>query len=141
MQPTRIAIQVGVAYGSNTRLVHKVLLECAEGHNWVVKRPEPRVRFRNFDDSSLKFELLVYTNNMFRKGKLQSDIRFLIDKKFRDNNIIIPFPQRDLHIKSSGVWAENLPVSSEDDDEQEKAVFGKSKDDSIEKDDSSKGKE
>ena len=98
MQPTRVSIPVGVAYGTNTKLVQKVLIECAEEHDWVVKKPESRVRLRNFGDSSLQFELLVYTNNMFRKGKLQSDIRFMIDKKLRDNNIQIPFPQRDIHI-------------------------------------------
>lgn len=98
MQPTRVSIPVGVAYGTNTKLIQKVLLECAEGHNWVVKKPGPVVRFRDFGDSSLQFELLVYTNNMFRRGKLQSDIRFLIDKKFRENGILIPFPQRDIHI-------------------------------------------
>ena len=103
MQYTRFRITVGVAYGSDTKLVKEVLLDCANNHKYVAKRPEPSVRFLDFGDSSLGFELLFYSANMFRIERVKSDIRFSIDAKFRQNNIHIPFPQRDLHIKSSSV--------------------------------------
>lgn len=98
MQPTRFGIAVGVAYSSDVELVQKLLLEAAAEHSAVVKSPEPRVRFRDFGDSSLNFELLVYSEDIFRSGRLKSDIRFIIDRKFRENGIQIPFPQRDVHL-------------------------------------------
>ena len=103
MQYTRFRITVGVAYGSDTKLVKEVLLDCANNHEYVAKRPKPSVRFIDFGESSLGFELLFYSANMFRIERVKSDIRFYIDAKFRQNNIHIPFPQRDLHIKSNSV--------------------------------------
>ncbi|MFH1320047.1 MAG: mechanosensitive ion channel domain-containing protein [Bacteroidota bacterium] len=98
MKYTRFIITVGVAYGSDTELVKNVLLECANENNFVANNPEPRVRFKDFGDSSLDFELLFYSDNMFRIERVKSDIRFMIDKKFRENGIHIPFPQRDVHV-------------------------------------------
>jgi len=100
---TRFKISVGVAYGSDSKLVKKALLECAANHNFVAKKPEPTVRFNDFGDSALLFELLFFSENMFRIERIKSDIRFIIDRKFRDNGIHIPFPQRDLHIISESV--------------------------------------
>ena len=119
-QYTRFRVTVGVAYGSDTKLVRSVLLECAEEHNFVAKKPQPKVRFIDFGDSSLDFELLFFSDNMFRIERVKSDIRFMIDHKFRVNDIHIPFPQRDLHIISDQVE----PVI----DPEEKPVFGKSPD-------------
>ncbi|MBL4755030.1 MAG: mechanosensitive ion channel [Flavobacteriales bacterium] len=102
-QFTRFRISVGVAYGSDTKLVRSVLLECAEEHNYVAKKPQPRVRFIDFGDSSLNFELLFFSDNMFRIERVKSDIRFMVDQKFRSNGIQIPFPQRDIHIISDPV--------------------------------------
>jgi len=103
-QFTRFRITISVAYGSDTQLVKKVLLKCAEEHKYVAKKPDASVRFIDFGDSALIFELLFYSENMFRIERVKSDIRFSVDMKFKENDIHIPFPQRDLHIK-----AEQLP--------------------------------
>ncbi|NQY10832.1 MAG: mechanosensitive ion channel [Flavobacteriales bacterium] len=97
---TRFSVTVGVAYGSDTTLVKKILLECIAEHPEVLPTPDPIVRFNDFGDSSLDFEVFFWSENIFRIERIQSDIRFLIDQKFRDNAVEIPFPQRDLHIRS-----------------------------------------
>jgi small-conductance mechanosensitive channel len=97
---TRENIEVGVAYGSNTRLVEKVLLDCAAQHPGVLNEPKPVVLFENFADSSLHFILFFYIEDAFGVPKLKSDLRFAIDDAFRKNNISIPFPQRDVHLYS-----------------------------------------
>jgi len=95
---TREFVEVGVAYGSDTELVKKILLEVAKNHKDVFSHPVPIVLFTNFGDSSLDFKLIVTLNNSFEAAMPKSDIRFEIDKKFRENNISIPFPQRDVHV-------------------------------------------
>jgi small-conductance mechanosensitive channel len=97
---TRFVIKVGVMYGSDTRLVEKLLIECALNHPDVDNTPKPLVRFSSFGDSSLDFELLFWTEEAWHVEIIKSDIRFAIDDAFRKNNVTIPFPQRDLHIKS-----------------------------------------
>lgn len=94
---TRFKVEVGVAYGSDVELVKKVLLECASSHQSVSSDPKPFVRFTDFSDSSLQFQVLFWSTNTFRIEDVKSDIRFSIDKAFRENNIRIPFPQRDVH--------------------------------------------
>jgi len=99
---TRFRIKVGVAYGSDITLVMQLLKEAALEHPEVVRTPEPKARFIDFGESSLDFELLFYSKRMFDIEFVRSDIRVKIDQKFRENNITIPFPQRDLHFKTSG---------------------------------------
>ena len=91
-------VAVGVAYGSDTELVKKILLESTQTLEEVLKTPEPTVFFENFGDSSLDFALYFYVNDAFMIPKIKSNLRFIIDRKFRENNITIPFPQRDLHV-------------------------------------------
>lgn len=98
---TRFSVSVGVSYGSDVHLVMKILCEAANEHPEVDTSPEPVARFRDFGESSLDFELLFYSTKMFSIEYVKSDIRVAIDKKFRDNKVTIPFPQRDLHIKNS----------------------------------------
>ena len=100
---TRFNISVGVAYGSDTKLVEKILLEVANEEKTVNTRIKPFVRFLDFGDSSLDFEIHFWSEEVWRIEFIKSRMRFAIDKKFRDNNVSIPFPQRDLHIKSSQV--------------------------------------
>lgn len=95
---TREGINVGVAYGSNVKLVEKLLLEAANGNSSVLKDPAPKVLFTNFGESSLDFRISFTIKNSFEVRFIQSDIRFEIDRLFRENNIQIPFPQRDIHI-------------------------------------------
>lgn len=98
---TRFYVQVGVAYGSDVRLVEKVLLQCAAKHEGVSKTPSPFVRFYDFGDSSLDFQLFFWADRPFFIENIKSDLRFFISDAFRDNKIQIPFPQRDVHIKNS----------------------------------------
>ncbi|PQJ79070.1 mechanosensitive ion channel family protein [Polaribacter porphyrae] len=95
---TRESVNVGVAYGSDVELVKKTLLEQAKKHEKILKIPEPTVLFSDFADSSLNFKLVFSLNNSFETRFVQSDLRFAIDKAFRENNISIPFPQRDVHL-------------------------------------------
>lgn len=97
---TTESVEVGVAYGSDVRLVEKILLEVATNHSDVLKNSKPVVLFSNFGDSALEFRLLFKINNSYAHFKIKSDLRFEIDKKFRENNITIPFPQRDVHIRN-----------------------------------------
>lgn len=93
----RISISVGVAYGSDTELVTKLLLEVAENHEEVMENPEPDVLFSEFGDSSLNFKLRVWIFSPRRRYNITSDLNFAIDKAFRQHDITIPFPQRDVH--------------------------------------------
>jgi len=97
---TRESVKVGVAYGSDIQLVKKLLLEVANSHPKVIKIPEPVVIFTEFADSALNFKLIFTLNDSFKATFPKSDIRFEIDRLFRENNITIPFPQRDIHIKN-----------------------------------------
>ena len=97
---SRFNVSVGVAYGSNVEQVKKILLECAANLKEVDKTPSPFVRFEDFGESSLDFRLFFWTNNSFTVENIKSNLRFLIYNKFNENNITIPFPQRDVHLIS-----------------------------------------
>ncbi len=97
---TRFEIEVGVAYGSDTALVKQLLLDCAEANPDVSTEKKVNVRFEQFADSALNFTLLFWSSKTWEIEDVKSDLRFAIDKAFRDNNVKIPFPQRDLHIVS-----------------------------------------
>lgn len=99
-EKTRFRIKVGVAYGSDVDLVLKVLRESALEHSEIRDKSAVLARFIDFGNSSLDFELLFYSSNIFRIENLKSDIRQIINRKFTENNIRIPFPQMDLHFKS-----------------------------------------
>ena len=94
----RFNISVGVAYGSDTKLVSKLLMKCMEEHTLISKSRKGIVMFKDFGDSALVFELYFWTKEIFRIEVLKSDLRYMIDKSFRDNDIRIPFPQRDIHV-------------------------------------------
>jgi small-conductance mechanosensitive channel len=95
---TRENVEVGVAYGSDIRLVEKILINVANDHESILHDPKPLVLFTNFGDSSLNFKLVFTLNDSFISAIPKSDLRFAIDKAFKENNISIPFPQRDVHI-------------------------------------------
>ncbi|WP_375236212.1 mechanosensitive ion channel family protein [Winogradskyella sp.] len=95
---TRENVEVGVAYGSDIRLVEKILINVANNHESILDDPKPLVLFTNFGDSSLNFKLVFTLNDSFISAISKSDLRFAIDKAFKENNISIPFPQRDIHI-------------------------------------------
>lgn len=96
---TRFNIDVGVAYGSDVKLVEKTLLSCAARHKEISSKPAPFVRFQNFGDSSLDFQIFFWSAETFEVENLKSDLRFSINQEFINHGIQIPFPQRDVHIK------------------------------------------
>jgi small-conductance mechanosensitive channel len=98
---TRESVDVGVAYGSDIDLVTKILLQVAEEHNKVLKDPEPIVLFMDFGESSLNFRLIFTVDDSFTAAIPKSDIRYRINQLFIENNITIPFPQRDVYLKQT----------------------------------------
>ncbi len=96
----RFRINIGVSYGSDPHVVEKLLLEIAGANPAVLKDPSPTVVFKGFGESSLNFELRVWSADMtHRAGALDSQVNFAIWDKFKEHGIEIPFPQRDLHLK------------------------------------------
>lgn len=98
---TRFKINVGVAYGSDVDLVIKMLEESTFEHSEFHDRKLIEARLLGFGASSLDFQLLFFSANIFRIGKIKSDIRRRINKNFIENNIVIAFPQMDLHLKTN----------------------------------------
>ncbi len=96
----RIRTAVGVAYGSDIDHVIATLETVASDNPEICADPEPRVRFRLFGESSLDFELLCWINHSIDRGRLQHELNCAIYKAFIANNIEIPFPQRDLHVRT-----------------------------------------
>jgi MscS family membrane protein len=96
----RVRIKVGVAYGTDVDQVEEVLLSLAGNNNLVAFMPEPRVRFRNFGDSALEFELLCWAHRPEDRGRLIHQLNHQIYKAFDAADIQIPFPQRDVHLHS-----------------------------------------
>ena len=103
---SRLHIPVGVAYGSDTEALKSLLLQIANEHPEVLHRPSPQVFFVGLGDSSLNFELLVWISEPSRQAPLKSDLYFRIEKALKESQIEIPFPQRDLHLRTK-----NLPFS------------------------------
>lgn len=100
-QSTRFHVEVGVAYGSDVPLVMRLIQEATTEHPDVVSKPQPGVRMIDFGDSSLDFKVNFWSQKMWMIEDVKSEIRIAIEKKFKDNGVTIPFPQRDLHFKTT----------------------------------------
>ena len=97
----RFNFPVGVSYKEDPEKVKKLLLEVANSNDAILKEPKPDVLFADFGDSSIDFKLRVWTREYInRPNVLKSQLYYEIFKKFRENNIEIPFPQRDVLIKN-----------------------------------------
>jgi small-conductance mechanosensitive channel len=96
----RIHVPVGVAYGSNLETVTKALLRVAAETEGILRDPGPEVRFLEFGNSSLNMELLVWTVDPARHFLLRSRLNYAIDAAFRREGVEVPFPQRDVHVRS-----------------------------------------
>ncbi|MGI9204674.1 MAG: mechanosensitive ion channel family protein [Woeseiaceae bacterium] len=96
----RIRIPIGVAYGSDVDTVIATLEAVAAEHAEVCKAPAPRVRFRRFGDSSLEFEMLCWIDLPVNRGRMIHELNCAVYKSFQKIGIEIPFPQRDLHVRS-----------------------------------------
>ncbi|MFC1541403.1 mechanosensitive ion channel family protein [Candidatus Latescibacterota bacterium] len=97
----RFHVKIGVSYGSDVDLVRDTLLDVGKSHPEVLKDPEPIALFYEFGESSLDFDLLVWIKKPLRQFIIKSDLNYAIVHAFREKGIEIPFPQRDLHIRSS----------------------------------------
>ena len=103
----RLRLAVSVAYGTDLEKLQRLLLEVAREHPKVLQQPEPAVFFSGFGESSLHFELGVWTQEMtFQPRRFRSELYFAMEKKLRENKIEIPFPQRDVHLRSGTVSSE-----------------------------------
>ena len=96
----RSTVTVGVAYGSPIEKVRELMLQAAQEHDKIVQELQIEVFFDDFGDNSLNFNLLFWTEveRPMDIRRVQSDIRFKLDKLFAENDITIAFPQRDVHL-------------------------------------------
>ena len=97
---TRFHVDVGVAYGSDVELVTEVLHACMKSQEGISRHPKAFVRFNDFGDSALIFQCFFWSQQAFEIENIKSGLRYRIDKGFRENGIQIPFPQRDLHLRT-----------------------------------------
>ncbi len=96
----RIRIRVSVAYGTDVEQTREILLAAASPENGVCESPEPRVRFREFGDSGLRFELLAWIPEPVLQGKVIDRLNSDVYRRFREEGIEIPFPKRDVYIRN-----------------------------------------
>jgi potassium-dependent mechanosensitive channel len=104
----RIHIPVGVSYNSDPVEVRQILLGAARRHGLVRENPSPIVFFEGYGDSSVDFSLAVWIDDFMNMRRVSSDLRFIVWEELAKRNIEIPFPQRDLHLRSSIPWEELL---------------------------------
>jgi small-conductance mechanosensitive channel len=100
----RVTVPIGVAYGTDVEQLRELLLKIALEHPLVIKDSArvspPKVLFRSFGDSALNFELRCFIRLVDRRLDTQSELNFAIERTLREAGIQIPFPQRDLHVRS-----------------------------------------
>ena len=110
---SRLKLPVNVAYGSNLSVVRSALIDAAKEHQDVLAEPAPRVFFKGFGDNSLNFELLIWISEPRQQFRIKSDIYFRIEAILRHRHIEMPFPQRDLHVRSGSLPLEVPPQLTE----------------------------
>jgi small-conductance mechanosensitive channel len=99
-EQSRIVVPVGVAYGSDVEKVLRILYDAAQDHPKVLDAPPPSAIFTAFGASSLDFELRVWATSVRERLVIKNDLLLYIDRRFREEDVEIPFPQRDLHLRS-----------------------------------------
>ena len=101
----RFEIQIGVSYDSDIDQVTRILLDCASTQKELINENDhkPSVRFQDFGDSALVFLLMFWTSDIFPVEQVKSEMRYKIFKAFKSENIIVPFPQMDVHVIKPGV--------------------------------------
>ena len=108
----RFRIPFGVAYGTDLPKLRKLMLEVADEHPKALKDPQPELFFVGFGDSSLNFELAVWSSeSTLSPRQFRSDLFFAIEKKLRESGIEIPFPQQDLHVRTLAGDARPVPLT------------------------------
>lgn len=107
---SRLRFPVGVAYGSDVELVRETLIETAKNTDNVMDDPEPRVIFMEFADSSLNFEVRVWVEDADYRIQVRDDFNTAVNEAFAEKGIEMPFPQRDVHLETTGdAEVENPP--------------------------------
>ena len=101
-QVTRVLIKVGVAYGSDVLQVQKLMLDVATANPQVLSAPAPSAYFVNFGPSALDFELRVFVGSIDQRLVTQHELHVALDAAFKQAGVDIPFPQREIHLRSTG---------------------------------------
>ena len=100
----RFRIPFGVAYGTDLGLLNRLMMEVADKQSGALKEPKPELLFVGFGDSSLNFELAVWSElGESAPRRFRSDLFFAIEEKLRQHEIEIPFPQRDVRVRTNGL--------------------------------------
>jgi len=99
----RVRVSVGVSYDTDPKRVERLLLKVGKSHEMALKSPEPFVRFQQFGDSSLDFDLIIYVRDKNYMFQVRSELHYSIFELFKKEGIEIPFPQRDLNIKGNSI--------------------------------------
>ncbi|MFN3904484.1 mechanosensitive ion channel domain-containing protein, partial [Rehaibacterium terrae] len=107
---TRIIVKVGVAYGSDPALVHRLLMQAAEEHPKVLAEPAPRSWFMAFGASALEFELRVFVSEIADRLRTLNDLNSRIAELFAEHGIEIAFPQLDIHVRDLPPRADEAPA-------------------------------
>lgn len=115
----RITIRIGVSYSADPDKVREILLKCAEEHPEVLSYPPPAVFFEDFGDNALIFEVMGFLGAVEKSRSTKSDLRYTIFRELKSAGIEIPFPQRDIHIRTD---VRHTPPSTEKKPEGEESV-------------------
>jgi len=110
----RVIVPVGVAYGSDTAQVAEALYRCAREHRYVINFPAPTVLFVGFGEFRLNFELRCFIGDTDRYLDVRSELHFAVERTFREAGIVIPFPQRDVHLqqeRATGSAPQEIPAA------------------------------
>lgn len=97
---TRVVVPVGIAYGSDVELAHKVMIDTVKAMPMVLAEPEPSVLLVGFGDSSLNFSIRIFVSELSNRLPVAHDLHVRLEKALREHKIEIPFPQRDVHVRS-----------------------------------------
>ena len=113
---TRFHVKISVAYGTDTKKLKEILYECALQHPLVEKSRNIIVLFDDFGDYALNFRVYFWVKRTWEILNIKSDIRYVIDQRFRENGIKIPFPQRDIHLMDERLKSEEESIDNSTND-------------------------
>ncbi|OPY64406.1 MAG: Mechanosensitive channel MscK precursor [Syntrophorhabdus sp. PtaU1.Bin050] len=97
---TRVSFKVGIAYGSDLKLAHRIILDTVKSNNLVLENPEPQVYILGFGDSSIDFSVNVFARRLADRLPLSHELHIAIEEVLRENGFVIPFPQREIYLHS-----------------------------------------
>ncbi|MEZ6094680.1 MAG: mechanosensitive ion channel [Pirellulaceae bacterium] len=112
---TRLVINVGVAYGSDVEKVHRILMEIVKGNADILDTPAPTVVLEEFADSSLNFVVRCHLTSVEERMRVKHELNTEINRRFIEEGIVIPFPQRDLHIITQPGFGPKLAATDDSD--------------------------